>query len=118
MENIRRDGQRLGIIVDVETGALRAIEHRTAGLSLIVDPDRAAAHPFMVILADGTVLRTWLTCTVQEGSDGAIHICWTLDHGLLLRVKLLLDAAGDLRCMVELRNPERLPVVAAAYPYI
>ncbi|HWE64295.1 MAG TPA: hypothetical protein VHB98_21495, partial [Chloroflexota bacterium] len=119
MEHVHLAHARLRIVVDGETGALRAVEHPIAGLSLIAQPDLAARHPFMVILVDGTILRTWRTCTVQKQPEDAILVQWTLDHDMLLQARLQMDAtAGDLRCTVALRNPEMLPIAALAYPYL
>lgn len=119
MRHLHLKHARLRITIDGETGALRAVEHPMAGLSLIADVDRAARHPFMVILADGSILREWQACAVQQPQLDAIEIRWTLDNGLLLDARMALDGAtGALRCHVRLRNPERLPVAALAYPYI
>ncbi|HVC82915.1 MAG TPA: hypothetical protein VNL35_20710, partial [Chloroflexota bacterium] len=91
MEHLALENACLRILVDRETGATRQVEHRGAGLSLIADSDRAAAHPFMVILADGTILREWLACTVKSESRTRIRIHWTLAQGLRLEVGLDLD---------------------------
>jgi len=118
MEHLALENACLRILVDRETGATRQVEHRGAGLSLIADSDRAAAHPFMVILADGTILREWLACTVKSESRTRIRIHWTLAQGLRLEVGLDLDSAADLQWTVALHNPERSPVAALAYPYL
>lgn len=119
MGNLRLQHPRLRVEIDGETGAFRSVVHPAAGLSLIVRPDLAAAHPFMVIMADGSVVRDWTACTVREEPDGAVRIAWTLDGGLRLEAHLLLDPnSGDLRCTAALRNPGALPVAALAYPYI
>ena len=110
---------RLRLVVDGTTGALRAIEHRAAGLSLIADPERAAQHPFMVIMADGTILRDWQGCDVRPDGAAAIDVRWSLDRGIQLQARLQLDGAGgDLRLTMALRNAEGLPVAALAYPYL
>lgn len=110
---------RLRLAVDEETGAIRALDHLATGLSLIADPARAAARPFMVILEDGTVLRDWQACTVEQVQPDLIHIHWTLAQKLDLQVRLQLDATtGDIRCTPVLQNPGRLPVAALAYPYL
>jgi hypothetical protein len=119
MDDLRIETSRLRVTVDGKTGALAQIEHLSAGLSLIADPVRAAAHPFMVVFADGTILREWRTCTVEEMSRNSIVVRWELEHGLSLRVSWREDmASGELRCIPELHNPQRLPVVALAYPYL
>ncbi len=119
MEDVRLETARLRVVVDGSTGALTQIEHRGAGLSLIADPARAAAHPFMVILSDGAILREWRSCTVEEESRNRVLVRWALDHGLSLRVSWWEDVdSGELRCAPVLRNPERLPVTALAYPYL
>ena len=102
------------------TGALREVVHAPAGLSLIAQPDVAVQHPFMIVFADGTTLRTWQDCTAHPGQDAAEALVrWTLDHGLALDAQLRLDAAsGELRCTLTLENPQGLPVAAVAYPYI
>jgi len=112
--------ERLRVVVDGTTGALREVVHTLAGLSLIAQPDVAAQHPFMIVFADGTTLHAWRNCTVRSGQDQAEGaVAWVLDHDLALTVRLRLDAAsGELRCALTLENPQGLPVAAIAYPYI
>jgi len=112
--------ERLRVVVDGTTGALREVVHAPAGLSLIAQPDVAAQHPFMIVFADGTTLRTWQDCTVRPGQDQTEEaVEWALDHDLALTVRLRLDAAsGELRGAATLENPQGLPVAAVAYPYI
>ncbi|HEY8282746.1 MAG TPA: DUF6259 domain-containing protein [Chloroflexota bacterium] len=118
MEHLVLENARLRAVVDRASGAVRAVEHRGAGLALIADPELAAAHPFMVILADGTIRREWRACTVEEVSQGRVRIGWTLDQGVRIEAGLALDPTGDLQWTVALHNPEGLPVAALAYPYL
>jgi len=112
--------ERLRVVVDGTTGALREVVHAPAGLSLIAQPDVAARRPFMIVFADGTTLCAWQNCTVHPRQDGAaVMIRWTLERGLALTARLRLDAAsGELCCAVTLENPQGLPLAAVAYPYI
>jgi hypothetical protein len=119
MEHLHLETARLRVAIDGDTGAVRQVEHWGAGLSLIADPDRAAAYPFMVILADGAIIRGWRTCTVAVEAADRVRIEWALEDGLALRAAWWEDAgSGDLRCEVALHNPEQLPVAALAYPYL
>src|SRR6185312_12218134 len=99
VEHLHLETARLRITVDRGTGALTQAEHRSADLSLIGDPDRAAQHPFMVILADGEILRDWRSCSVEEASGNSILLRWELDHGLILRVSWReAENSSDLHC--------------------
>lgn len=119
MEHVYLETARLRVTIDGGTGAVRQVEHRGAGLSLIADPDHAAAHPFMVILADGEILREWRTCTVPAEALDRARIEWALGGDLILQATWWGDgSSGDLRCEAALHNPERLPVAALAYPYL
>jgi Domain of unknown function (DUF6259) len=119
MDNLCLENTRLRLRVDAKTGALLAIDHRGAGLSLIADSAMAARHPFMIVMRDGTLLHEWLACTVQTAADSTLNIRWRLNQGLDLRASLSLDAqSGEARCRVALRNPEMAPVSALAYPYL
>jgi len=63
--------ERLRVVVDGTTGALREVVHAPAGLSLIAQPEVAARHPFMIVFADGTTLRAWQGCTVRPVGPGS-----------------------------------------------
>jgi len=121
VEHVTLDNPCMRIVVDGTTGALREIVHKQAGLALIAAPERAARHPFMIVLDDGTTLRTWTQCAVMSdvGAAGAVTVRWTVERGLELTARLHVDdTSGDLRCRVTLANPRDLPVAALAYPYI
>ncbi len=121
MEQVALDSPQLRVVIDSMTGALREIVHKRAQLALIAAPEVAAQHPFMIVLDDGTTVRTWKRCTVT--SDGklakAVTVRWALDDGLELSARLHIDAAsGDVHCKTTLANPRELPVAAVAYPYL
>ncbi|MDB5075643.1 MAG: hypothetical protein JWO42_1822 [Chloroflexi bacterium] len=119
MGHVRLENARLSVVVDGETGAVRAIENRVAGLSLIADDRLAAAHPFMLILADGTILRGWESCNLEQHGESEVQVAWTLERGLSMRALQRLDSAtGDILWQVELSNPEGIAVAALAYPYL
>ncbi len=121
MANVTLEGERLRVVVDGATGALREIVHKPAGLSLIADAESAARRPFMVVWADGTTLDTWQECAVQppQGPDGTVTVQWVIAGGLHLTARLRLHpVTGELQCLVALHNPAGRPVAALAYPYV
>ncbi len=120
MKHVQLEHDRLRVVVDGTTGALREVVHVPAGLALVAAPDIAARHPFMIVMDDGTTRRTWLTCTVEYDRDArAARVSWTIADGLRLEARVQQDAvSGEVRCTVQLHNPARLPVAAVAYPYI
>lgn len=119
MNDMILEHERLRVVVDSGSGALREITHKPARLALIAQPEAAALRPFMIILTDGTTLRSWVTCTLTCDEAGTVHVRWILNHGLRLEARLRIDPhSGELYCWVELSNPEKLPVAAVAYPYL
>ena len=121
MEHLVLENDVLHVVVDVATGAMRALAHRTARLSLLSDVDQAASSPFLVVFADGSVTRRWTACVVSRMLDDAraISIRWTIDDGLTLEASVRLgEVGGDLQCRCMLLNPHGLPVAAVAYPYL
>ncbi|MGH2387828.1 MAG: DUF6259 domain-containing protein, partial [Chloroflexota bacterium] len=119
MEHVYLETTRLRVTIDGDTGALRQVEHRGAGLSLIADPDRAAANPFMVILTGGEIRRQWDICTIDAESADRVRVEWVLGDGLILQAVWWEDASsGDLRCETALYNHEQHPIAALAYPYL
>jgi len=121
MEHVTLDHERLRVVIDGRTGALRDITHRSAGLSLISEPATAARHPFAIVMVDGAIRRDWIACAIDAVAEQAhtVAIRWILDDDLQLSVQLSLDAtSGELQCTVELRNPNKLPIAAVAYPYL
>jgi hypothetical protein len=110
----------LEVEIDPQTGALRSVLHRQAGLQLIAQPEVAARNPFAVVLMDGTLVKEWRRCSIQpDRSASRATITWILDDGFELTVDLELhDGSGELRCMPSLRNDQGIPVAAVAYPYI
>ena len=119
MPHVTLQGERLRVVVDSSSGALREVVHRQAGLALIGDPETAARHPFMVIMADGSIRRAWTGCTVQAVETHTVLLRWTLHDALVLSARLVLDPhTGEVQVSVALANPAGLPVAAVAYPYI
>jgi hypothetical protein len=118
MDHIVLDHDRLRVVIDEKTGAIREIVHKPAGISLIAQPDVAARHPFMVVFADGATDHSWRDCTIEQQREG-VCVRWSLERGLSLAVHLRLDAAsGELQCTPVLENPRGIGVAAVAYPFI
>ena len=120
IEHVVLEGDRLRVVLDGATGALREVRHRPASISLIAQPEIAARHPFLIVFADGTTLRTWQSCEVRaDRASQSVAVTWALEHGLTLRVGLVLDSGeGELRCTLALDNSENRPIAAVAYPYV
>ena len=121
MTHVTLESERLRVVIDGASGALREIVHKPAALSLIADAQSAARHPFMIVFADGTTLGAWQECTVQppQGPEWTVAVEWVVEGGLRLNARLRLHpVSGDLQCLVALHNPAGSPVAALAYPYV
>lgn len=118
MSHLTIGDERITVLIDSSTGALRGLEHRRAGLQLIAETDLAAGHPFAVVLQDGELLRSFQSCSLERhGDDRGATLCWTMGYELVVTAELRIDA-GSLLCKPSLQNPAGLPVAALAYPYV